>query len=266
LRGASLRKESMKLMLTLPIVGKSALPSFLLVALALAMPGFSAAMQPVKASHSAEKAAGQPSPLLIESVVIEQAKEGETLTIASSERDAREIREATEKELAALAAASLENADNPLKIWILIRRYRWAVGDNGSSALASVAWCVALDAEHILFQEEFYAANHASLKGAKGSVNKAIALRVAASVRKLAPLGGANDSKLVSIKNTYVKYSDAEEVAGKLLTRNVIGYDNSMGSRRQISDTTYVTGWDWAQHPGHINWQQYISRLSAGKN
>jgi hypothetical protein len=219
--------------------------------------------------QQAPTAKKQPSPLAIASVVMEEAKLDNVEVFAwgkPSQKDVRTIREALEKEIAPFAQKSPDTQDNPLKIWVVIRRYLVATSNDASSSLASVAWCAAYDAEHIVFHEEFYAAKHREMRFTKGPVNKAIALRIAASARQLASIEEGADFQPVAVRDTYLKYSEAEKHAGTVTTRAPAGWVHSDGYAYRYSRgySAVSGGWEWAQHPDRINWKEYISRAPAG--
>ena len=63
-------------------------------------------------------------------------------------------------------------------------------------------------------------------------------------------------------KDTFLNFEDAKKISGNLVALAppgmvwVDGYGTYAGVR--------VGGWDWAQHPDRINWNEYISGAQAG--
>ncbi len=207
----------------------------------------------------------QPPKLAVASVALQETKLQNVEVFGwgkPSEKDVRTIREALEKEIAPFALNASATSGEVLKLWVVVRRYLVTTTNSASAGLASVAWCAAYDADRIVFHEEFYAAKHKNMGFVKGGINKAIALRIGDSARRLATLEPGTELREAAVKDTYLQFSEAQARAGKLLAAAPPGWVWTDGYMKYHS--IHVDGgWDWTQHPDRINWKEYIAGAQA---
>lgn len=208
-------------------------------------------------------------PLAVASIEMEEAKlenVGVFAWFKPSQKDLLSIREFLERDITPYAPVTREVGKDPLKIWIVIRRYLLVTTSDSGDALVSVAWCAAYSSEHIVFHEEFYAAKHKFSWLPKGDVHKAIARRIAETARQLAFAEQGSQLKPVTVENTFLEFNEATEhvpVVRKAFVREKLVWTN--GYMSLYSGTATNVNWDWAQHPDRINWREYIARSEAAK-
>jgi hypothetical protein len=154
--------------------------------------------------------------------------------------------------------------EDPLKIYVVIRKYLVQSSNAAAAVLANIAWCAVSAQQDIIYHEEFYA----TAKGAlivtlgmvKNQLHKAIIRRIATNAVMLAAADFTQPFQPVAAENTFLDYAKAEaNLPSELFSMAPPGYVWTNG---YTSSGAILAGirWDWASQAEHINWPEYILR------
>lgn len=134
------------------------------------------------------------------------------------DEDRANLRLSLDATLKAAMTGRIAGAENPIQLYVLIRKYVIGASNSEAAVWAYVGWCAVGGDEQVLFDEAFYATGAVqrigSLGGVKDRVNRAIVKRIAQSAVLLAD--GAKP-KEVKVADTYPTFDAAMAATPDLL-------------------------------------------------